>query len=331
MPYRIGRLGEVLRLRKDLISIDDTREYKRIRVQLHQRGLLLRDVVPGTAIKTKKQQVVRAGDVLVAEIDAKVGGFGVVPSELDGAIVSSHYFTFEIATDIAASSYVGHLMRWPELAAQVAAQGSPKYAAIRSDDFLSYRVPIPSTIEEQRRVAERLGRVSGRSAELLTRFHRAEELSSALAMSSAARPDLGVAAKLARGWRRMSLGEVMAPSVDVVSVDHTKSYPNAGILSFGRGLFPKPNIEGSRTSAKVLNRIKTGQFIYSRLFAFEGAYAFVGPTFNGSFVSMEFPCFDADATKLNPRWLATYLRAPERWTELAGSSKGGSTDASVGR
>ncbi|MGH3851077.1 MAG: hypothetical protein ACRDRT_15525, partial [Pseudonocardiaceae bacterium] len=60
----------------------------------------MRDIVPGTAIKTKKQQVVRAGEVLVAEIDAKVGGFGVIPGELDGAIVSSHYFTFEIVTDV---------------------------------------------------------------------------------------------------------------------------------------------------------------------------------------------------------------------------------------
>ena len=52
--------------------------------------------VPGDAIKTKKQQVCRAGEFLVAEIDAKLGGYGIVPDELDGAIVSSHYFLFEV-------------------------------------------------------------------------------------------------------------------------------------------------------------------------------------------------------------------------------------------
>ncbi|HLB70162.1 MAG: hypothetical protein OIN88_15110 [Candidatus Methanoperedens sp.] len=30
----------------------------------------------------------------MAEIDAKIGGFGIVPPELGGAIVSSHYFLF---------------------------------------------------------------------------------------------------------------------------------------------------------------------------------------------------------------------------------------------
>ena len=44
----------------------------------------------------QKQQVCQTGEFLVAEIDAKVGGFGIVPPELEGAIVSSHYFLFVI-------------------------------------------------------------------------------------------------------------------------------------------------------------------------------------------------------------------------------------------
>ena len=50
----------------------------------------------GAEIKTKEQQVCRAGEFLVAEIDAKLGGYGLVPDSLDGAIVSSHYFLFGV-------------------------------------------------------------------------------------------------------------------------------------------------------------------------------------------------------------------------------------------
>src|SRR5688572_23890561 len=75
---------------------DGFTEYKRCRVQLHAQGIVLRDAIPGAEIKTKKQQVCKAGDFLVAEIDAKVGGFGIVPDDLDGAIVSSHYFLFDV-------------------------------------------------------------------------------------------------------------------------------------------------------------------------------------------------------------------------------------------
>jgi type I restriction enzyme S subunit len=89
-------LSEVITHRKEFIRISDFETYKRCRVQLHAKGILLRDSVSGAEIKTKEQQICHAGEFLVAEIDAKVGGFGVVPDELDGSIVSSHYFLFQV-------------------------------------------------------------------------------------------------------------------------------------------------------------------------------------------------------------------------------------------
>ena len=64
------RLGEVVKHLKELITIDDLVTYKRPRVQLHAQGIVLRDEVQGSLIKTKTQQVCRAGEFLVAEIDA---------------------------------------------------------------------------------------------------------------------------------------------------------------------------------------------------------------------------------------------------------------------
>ena len=114
----------------------------------------------------------------------------------------------------------------------------------------------------------------------------------------------------------------MTRASDPVSVDPDASYPNLGIYSFGRGLFAKPPIEGSTTSAKTLFRVHSGQFIYSRLFAFEGAYGFVPDEFDGFFVSNEFPSFEVDPTRIDARWLASYLRTRERWMELAATSTG---------
>jgi type I restriction enzyme S subunit len=118
------RLGEVLRHRKVFITIDDLETYKRPRVQLHAQGIVLRDEVPGALIKTKKQQVCREGDFLVAEIDAKVGGFGIVPHELDGAIVSGHYFLFMIDEARLDRRFLGWYLKTPAFRDQVEAQGS---------------------------------------------------------------------------------------------------------------------------------------------------------------------------------------------------------------
>lgn len=149
------RLGEVIRQRKEFVTIDDLTTYKRPRVKLHVQGIVLRDELPGALIKTKQQQVCRSGEFLVAEIDAKVGGFGIVPGSLDGAIVSSHYFLFGIDESKLDGRYLDFFIRTPAFSDQVNAQGSTNYAAIRPADVLGYEMPLPQ-LSEQRRVVARI-------------------------------------------------------------------------------------------------------------------------------------------------------------------------------
>ena len=146
-------LGEVLTHRKEFIHINDLEKYKRCRVKLHAQGVVLRDTVTGAEIKTKKQQVCKSGEFLVAEIDAKVGGFGIVPDELNDSIVSSHYFLFVVDGTKLDRRFLDFYSRTLAFRDQVAAQGSTNYAAIRPNDVLSYTIPLPPLAEQQRIVA----------------------------------------------------------------------------------------------------------------------------------------------------------------------------------
>lgn len=160
--YPLVPLNYVLKYRKEFIDIDDIETYKRCRVQLHAQGIILRDIVKGAEIKTKKQQVCRKGEFLVAEIDAKIGGFGIVPENLDGAIVSSHYFLFEINEFLINKHFLNFYIRTPAFRDQIAAQGSTNYAAIRPNDVLGYTIPLPPLLEQRRivaRVEELVGKV----------------------------------------------------------------------------------------------------------------------------------------------------------------------------
>jgi type I restriction enzyme S subunit len=147
-------LGQVLTHRKDFIRINDLETYKRCRVKLHAQGIVLRDQVPGAEIKTKKQQVCTAGEFLVAEIDAKLGGYGIVPRELEGAIVSSHYFLFGIHETKLDRHFLGYFIRTPGFHEQVTAQGSTNYAAIRPGHVLDYVIPLPPLSHQQRLVED---------------------------------------------------------------------------------------------------------------------------------------------------------------------------------
>lgn len=105
-------------------------------------------------------------------------------------------------------------------------------------------------------------------------------------------------------------------------VDPQSSYPNLGIYSFSRGVFSKPPIDGAQTSASTLYRVRKNQFIYSRLFAFEGAYAIVPEEMDGVFVSNEYPTFDVDHDRVLPRYLFWMFKRPDVWRQVAVGSKG---------
>ncbi len=159
MSWKNIKLGEVITHRKEFITIDDAVEYKRCRVQVNRKGVVLRDEVKGLAINTKKQQLCKAGDFLVAEIDAKVGGYGFVGEDLEGAIVSSHYFLFDVDETKMLKEYLGWLIKTDIIQEQINSKGSTNYAAIRPKNVLDLEIPLPTTISEQRKIVNRLNAV----------------------------------------------------------------------------------------------------------------------------------------------------------------------------
>jgi type I restriction enzyme S subunit len=105
-------------------------------------------------------------------------------------------------------------------------------------------------------------------------------------------------------------------------VNASQSYPNLGLLAFGRGVFEKPDIDGLATSANTLYRVRSGQFIYSRLFAFEGAFSIVPPKLDRFFVSNEFPVFDIIESKMVPGFVRWMFRQPDVWRAAASRGVG---------
>lgn len=142
--WRKVKLNGVLKHKKGNIKIDDETEYKLCRVQLHRRGVLLRGMEFGYQIKTKKQQVCQAGDLIVAEMDAKFGGYGFIPEELENAIVSSHYYLYELDKTQISQDYFQTLISTDYIQNQIEAKGSTNYSSIRAKEFLEYEIPLPS-------------------------------------------------------------------------------------------------------------------------------------------------------------------------------------------
>ena len=133
---------------------------------------------------------------------------------------------------------------------------------------------------------------------------------------------LSWSAAMAEGWTAISLGDVLTERRERVTVNPERDYPFAGVLGFGRGMLLRPAMSGADIAAQHLFRVRGGQVIYSRLKAFEGAFALVTDEADGRYVSNEFPTFDVDTAKAEPTYVSLLLRRPSVWQELRSGSEG---------
>jgi restriction endonuclease S subunit len=198
MKWKSTPLGEVMRHRKGSITIDDTTTYKLCRVQVHRRGVVLRQELAGTGISTKKQQVCKSGDFLVAEMDAKVGGYGFVPPELDGAIVSSHYYLFEVDAEKLHPEYLEVVSQAEILQQQIVAKGSTNYSSIRPGSVLEWQIPLPLDIDVQKQIARNFWAIQSKLSAARTEITHQQSL---LAKLKQAILQEAIQGKLTADWR----------------------------------------------------------------------------------------------------------------------------------
>ena len=111
-------------------------------------------------------------------------------------------------------------------------------------------------------------------------------------------------------WKTTKLSEVLAPVSRREVIDPTKEYPLLGIRLDGGGPFHRETKLGSGIAARTLFKVRTGDFIYSRLFAWRGAFGIIRSDLNGCYVSGEFPTFKPNPDKLDVKFLQSWFRLP---------------------
>ncbi len=111
-------------------------------------------------------------------------------------------------------------------------------------------------------------------------------------------------------WRPTKLGDVLTPVSRPEKLDPTTEYRLLGVRLDGAGPFHRETKLGSQTSAGTLSRVEAGDFIYSRLFAWRGAFGIISEDLDGGYVSGEFPTFAAVPGKVDLKFLNYWFRIP---------------------
>lgn len=111
-------------------------------------------------------------------------------------------------------------------------------------------------------------------------------------------------------WPSTPLGEVLSPVRREREVDPVEAYGLLGVRLEGAGPFLRETKLGSEISAKKLYEVRAGDFIYSRLFAWRGAFGLIAESLDGRYVSGEFLTYNPVPDRVDLRFLKYWFRLP---------------------
>ena len=122
-------------------------------------------------------------------------------------------------------------------------------------------------------------------------------------------------------WPRVTLGKLIKPIERRVVVIPEQKYKLLGVRWYAQGLFIKEEKSGFDVRAPHLYKVESGDFVYSRLFAWKGSFANATEIEHGCYVSNEFPCFHP-TNRIDPSFLLWYFSREIAWSEALGLSSG---------
>ena len=144
--YQLSKIGSFLTRNKTNINILDNENYKRVTIKINNGGIFLRNIERGINIGTKKQFIVKKGQFIVSKIDARNGAFGVIPNELNNAIITGNFWTFDVDYSLINPHFISLITTTKEfiLFCSNASNGTTNRHYLQEEAFLNVKIPLPS-------------------------------------------------------------------------------------------------------------------------------------------------------------------------------------------
>lgn len=171
MKWHKVKVGDFLIRVKDLVPIINSEEYNLVTIKLYHRGVQLRKKVRGSEMQAERMSKVKAGQFILSGIDARNGAFGIIPKELDGAVVTNDFWHFEIDRNIMSNEYFLWLSSTPYFddICNKASDGTTNRIRLQSNRFYSQELMIPE-IQDQHKVVEELKSTNNKIKSLETEY-----------------------------------------------------------------------------------------------------------------------------------------------------------------
>jgi restriction endonuclease S subunit len=154
-------LGDHLHEERRRVVLEPERPYTLVTVKRSRGGVKKREILRGSEIKTPTQFFVKAGDFLISKRQIVHGACGIVPPELDGALVSNEYAVLNSdgAIDLQFLRYLSESRYFQQTCFHSSIGVHVEKMIFKTERWLSWPFNIPP-LHEQRRIVEILDAAS---------------------------------------------------------------------------------------------------------------------------------------------------------------------------
>lgn len=148
-------LGDLLRKVERPAKLADDKTYQLVTAKRSRGGIVARETLNGSQIRTKTQFYVETGDFLISNRQVSHGACGVVPASLHRAIVSNEYTAFHTsdALDPRFLNVLSHSVYFQQTCFHSSVGVHVEKLVFRLDDWLNWEFDVPPLPEQRRIVA----------------------------------------------------------------------------------------------------------------------------------------------------------------------------------
>ena len=260
------RVGDVLEKSASWVTLDPDTEYQEVTVRLWGKGVCPRGSKLGSEIGGSRRLRVKHGQFIVSRIDARHGAFGLIPEELDGAVVTNDFPVFTPNPKLLDAQFLGWLSKTHGFmdACKKASEGTTNRVRLKEERFAEIKIELPP-LDEQRRIVARIESLAAKIDEA-KQLRRAIQTDAQAMLRSAFQ-------EVIEGAEYRPMAEVAPIVRRKVEIEMDGEYPELGVRSFGKGVFHKPTLIGAELDWQKLYRVHAGDLVISNIKAWEGAIA----------------------------------------------------------
>lgn len=146
------KFAQVLKFSENLVKVDKPEEERYVTVLLYGRGVIEREIKEGKVPVAFTGYKAHAGQLIISTINARNGAAGIIPAELDGAVVSKDFPLFDIDHECVDEQYLLYYL-WSDSFIHKAEQNSfgATMPRLHVKPFLNMQMRLPALSEQKRR------------------------------------------------------------------------------------------------------------------------------------------------------------------------------------